>query len=117
MKNLLTPIALALPLATGACLMPMTASAELTGNIGIHSKYLLRGTFEENDGAAVQGGLDYGHESGFYAGWWFSSLGYNYESDAVDDDATGTGVENDFYAGFAGEMGSVGYDVGQIQYV
>lgn len=116
MKKLLTPVAVAVSLAAGSLVTPTIASAELSGNIGIHSKYLLRGIFEENDGAAVQGGLDYANDSGFYAGWWFSSLGYNYEATA-DTDTTGTGVENDFYAGFAGEMGTIGYDIGLIQYV
>jgi uncharacterized protein (TIGR02001 family) len=111
-----SPIALAVALAGTTLIAPTAANAEATGNIGVHSKYLLRGIFEENDDTAVQGGLDYAHDSGFYAGWWFSNLGYNYESDN-DPDPTGTGVENDFYGGFAGEMGGVGYNVGLIQYL
>jgi uncharacterized protein (TIGR02001 family) len=117
MKKLLTPLAVAVAVASGSFVVPLTASAEMSGSIGVHSKYLLRGIFEENDGAAVQGSLDYSHDSGFYAGWWFSSLGYSYETDMPDTDATGNGVENDLYAGFAGEMGSIGYDIGVIQYV
>jgi uncharacterized protein (TIGR02001 family) len=116
MKNLFTPLAMTVAVASGTCVMPMMASAELTGSIGVHSKYLLRGIFEEAENGAVQGSFDYSHDSGLYAGWWFSNLSYNYEADA-DDDATGNGVENDFYAGFAGELGSVGYDIGLIQYV
>ncbi len=112
-----SPLALAVAMTGATAFAPTAAQAELSGNIGVHSKYLLRGIFEENDGAAIQGGLDYGHDSGFYAGWWFSSLSYNYETDVVDTDATGTGVENDFYAGFAGEMGTIGYDIGLIQYL
>jgi uncharacterized protein (TIGR02001 family) len=34
-----------------------------------------------------------------------------------DPDITGNGVENNLYGGFAGEIGSVGYDIGLIQYV
>ena len=116
MMKILTPVAVAVSIAAGSLLVPMSASADMTGNIGIHSKYLLRGIFEENDGAAVQGGLDYSHESGLYVGWWFSSLGYSYEADN-DPDITGNGVENDIYGGYAGELGSVGYDIGLIQYV
>ena len=110
MKKLLTPIALAISLATGATLLPLSASAEMTGNIGIHSKYLLRGIYEEDADGALQGGLDYAHDSGFYAGWWFSSLSYS------SSDTSSTGVENDIYGGYAGEVGSFGYDVGLIQY-
>jgi uncharacterized protein (TIGR02001 family) len=111
-----SPLALALSLASATAFVPTAANAEMSGNIGVHSKYLLRGIFEENDGAAVQGGLDYGHESGFYAGWWFSSLSYEYDASGTDP-FTGKGVENDFYAGFAGEAGGFGYDIGLIQYV
>lgn len=113
MKKLSSSIALALPLAACAFLSPMTASADMTGNIGVHSKYVLRGITgpaEENDNAALQGGLDYSHDSGLYAGWWFSSLGYSSSPDSSK------GVENDFYAGYAGDIGGLGYNVGLIQY-
>ncbi len=97
-------------------LAPQTAQAELSGNIGVHSMYLLRGIFEENDSTAVQGGLDYASESGFYAGWWFSNLGYSYDA-ATATVSDGSGMENDFYAGFSGSVGDFGYGLGLIQYV
>jgi len=104
------------------------AQAEMSYNVGIHSKYLLRGIFEENSGAAIQGGADYSHDSGFYAGWWFSSLGYSYEKNGTDgsgstntdqDGKTNTsGFENDFYAGWSHEFkNGLGLSVGGIQYV
>ncbi len=106
-------------LALGSLLLSLgmasAAQAEVTGNIGVYSKYVLRGIAEENSGAAVQGGLDYSHASGFYAGYWGSSLGYNYDASG-EDGYTATGFENDLYLGFAGEAGSVSYDVGLIQY-
>jgi uncharacterized protein (TIGR02001 family) len=71
------PLTLALVMGTAT---PLTAQAELAGNIGVHSKYLLRGIGLENDNTAVQGGIDYTHESGFYAGWWGSNLGYSYNT-------------------------------------
>ncbi|HEY4713402.1 MAG TPA: TorF family putative porin, partial [Aquirhabdus sp.] len=39
----------------------------LTGNIGVYSKYVLRGITNapEQDGAAVQGGVDYVLKNGF----------------------------------------------------
>ncbi len=118
MKKLnLGTVALAGTLAMGTVALPTAASAEMSYNIGLHSKYLLRGIGEENTGAAVQGGADYSQESGFYAGWWFSSLSYTYEATA-DAKTNKQGFENDFYAGFAGEFSKgFGYDVGLIQYV
>ena len=110
----LTAAALAVSMAGFAA--PQLAQAEVAYNIGVHSKYLLRGIGEENTGAAVQGGADYSHSSGFYAGWWFSSLSYTYENPA-DNKTDKQGFENDLYAGYAGKItDSIGYDVGLIQY-
>lgn len=116
MKNVfkISPLVLAVSLTGATAFAPIAAQAEMSGSIGVHSKYLLRGIFEENDDAAVQGSLDYSNDSGFYAGWWFSSLGYEYDKNIGIYE--GSGIENDFYAGFAGEMGSIGYDIGLIQY-
>jgi uncharacterized protein (TIGR02001 family) len=112
-----SPLALALSLAGAAAFAPTVANAEMSGNIGVHSKYLLRGIVEENDDTAVQGGLDYSNEGGFYAGWWASNLGYTYDAGGTGVDVTERGFENDFYAGFAGEAGGFGYDIGLIQYL
>ncbi len=78
------------------------AQAELTANIGAHSKYIFRG-IDLNGGAAVSGGLDYDSGAGFYAGTWISDAGL-------------VGTEMDLYAGFAGEMGSIGYDVNALYF-
>ena len=40
-----------------------------SGNLGLASGYLFRG-LEQTDGLAPQGGLDYVHASGLYAGGW-----------------------------------------------
>lgn len=88
-------------------MMAPTANAELSGNIGATSNYLWRGVSQTADDAAVQGGLDYEHDSGFYAGTWVSNV----------DFGDGTSYELDLYAGFAGEFGDgFGYDVGYLYY-
>lgn len=115
LKLLQTSVTSSVLLISGL-LVPSISFAELSGNIGVHSKYLLRGIFEENDDAAVQGGLDYSNDSGLYAGWWISSLGYTYEAPA-NTKTNERGVENNLYGGFTGEMGSIGYDIGLIQYL
>lgn len=106
----LRALSVAVVLVTAAAL-PLPASADLTGNIGVFSKYVLRGLTNnaENDGTAVQGGLDFTHESGFYAGYWGSNLDYG-------NTATATGFENDFYAGFKFKAGPVGLNLGAIYY-
>lgn len=90
----------------GATVFSGSAFAELSGNVGVVSEYLFRG-LTQGSGAAVQGGLDYAAESGFYAGTWASTIGFG---------GSPSGTEVDFYAGFGGEAGAVGYDVGVIYY-
>ncbi len=121
MKSLklnLTAAAVAATVAVGGSFAaPETAQAEVSYNVGIHSKYLLRGIFEENTNTAIQGGVDWAHKDGWYAGWWFSNLSYSYEAPA-DTKTDTNGFENDFYGGYAGTFGKgFGWDVGLIQYI
>lgn len=94
-------------IAVGALVVSGTAAAEFSANIGATSNYVWRGVTQTDDSAAVSGGLDYAHESGFYAGTWASNVDF-------DDDTT---AEVDIYGGFANtlDMG-LGYDVGFIHY-
>ncbi|NBR27852.1 MAG: hypothetical protein EBT83_05495, partial [Betaproteobacteria bacterium] len=48
----------------------------LTGNFGIFSQYIFRGLAQTNRKPAAQGGFDYAHESGFYAGTWLSNISW-----------------------------------------
>ncbi|OTG76974.1 hypothetical protein B9T33_15690 [Acinetobacter sp. ANC 5054] len=82
-----------------------------SGNIGILSSYNLRGitNVPENKDATIQGGLDYSHASGFYAGYWGSTLNYG--------DDVPNGFENDFYAGYNGTINDdLGYTLGLTYY-
>jgi uncharacterized protein (TIGR02001 family) len=88
-----------------ASMLASTASmAEVSANVGVTSNYLWRGVTQSADLSAISGGLDYSHESGFYAGTWTSSL-------------ASSQYELDLYAGFSGEASKVSYDVGLIQYM
>lgn len=89
-----------------------TAEAAFTGNIGVYSKYILRGITNapENDDPSIQGGVDYAHDSGLYLGYWGSNLGYS-------DPGEPNGFENDFYGGYAGSAGPVNYSIGLIKYI
>lgn len=84
---------------------------EISGEIAVLSGYVFRGITNspENDGTAVQAGVEAATGAGLYAGWWASNLGYG-----TDD--LSTTVENNFYAGVSGEIGGVGYDVGALYY-
>jgi uncharacterized protein (TIGR02001 family) len=95
-KSIVLATAVASVLASGV------ASAEVTANAGVFSNYIWRGVTQTSDNAAGQGGIDWSGESGLYAGTWLSTIT--------------NGQELDIYAGFAGEAGGLGYDLGAITY-
>ena len=85
-----------------------SAFAEVTANASVTSNYIWRGLTQTTNDAAVQGGIDYAHESGFYAGTWVSNV--NYGADDVYS------YEHDMYFGLSGESGDITYDVGYLYY-
>jgi uncharacterized protein (TIGR02001 family) len=108
MTNSKTLKAIALGAAVSAALSSGIASAEVSGNAAVTNNYIWRGVTQTSDQAAVQGGVDWAGGPGFYAGTWLSN---------VDFDGTATsGYEMDVYAGWGGETGSFGYDLGVITY-
>lgn len=83
------------------------ASDTLAFNIGAVSDYRYRGISQSNLKPAIQGGVDYSHSSGFYAGAWASSIKWLPDSS----------YELDVYGGYKGEVSpGVGYDVGVLRY-
>jgi len=90
--------------------LPIVAQAEFAGNIGLASNYVWRGVTQTNDQAAISGGLDYGHDIGFYAGCWVSNTDFDTTG------ATPASIEVDVYLGFSREVGDFSYDVGLISY-
>jgi uncharacterized protein (TIGR02001 family) len=79
----------------------------ITGNVGLFSQYIFRGLSQTGRKPAVQGGFDYAHESGFYAGTWASNISWLKENatNAVPGTVQGTygeggSVEMDFYGGY-----------------
>lgn len=89
------------------------ASAEdlpISANISIVSDYAFRGISQTDQRPALQGGFDYEHDSGFYAGLWASNVSW------LSDAGASNSLEIDVYAGYANEIGPFGYDVGLLQY-
>lgn len=106
--------------AVAAAVMPFAASAAdsphtFTGNVGIYSQYIFRGLTQTNGEPAIQGGFDYSHASGFYAGTWASNI--SWLRDNASYSAGGSG-EFDFYGGYKGTIGKsdFGYDLGTLYY-
>lgn len=100
----------------GIFALPMVAAAEeaaapspLTGNMTIASDYRFRGISQTWKQPALQGGIDYAHSSGFYAGNWNSNVSGNSYLNG--------NLEMDFYAGFKFPVaGSITMDVGALYY-
>lgn len=97
-------------LATALLAGAGVAQAELSANIAAASNYYFRGVTQTDDGAAVSGGIDYNHESGFYVGTWMSNIDFT--------SAPKADVEVDGYAGFGGDIGDtgLGYDLSAWYY-
>ena len=112
-KSVMHSVALATAMAV-LTLSP-AAHADITGNINVVSKYVLRGMTNdaENDGTAVQGGFDWSHKIGLYAGYWGSNLDYG----ATRTSTTNTGFENDIYGGYKFKAGPVDLNFGVIYYL
>lgn len=88
----------------------------VTGNVSLASDYIYRGISQTNGRPAIQGGFDYAHASGFYAGVWGSSISWLTDSPAVTG-ATSAQMELDTYFGFKNSLaGDFSYDVGFLRY-
>lgn len=79
-----------------------------TGNAGLFTDYRFRGFTQTGYAPAFQGGFDFVHKSGFYAGNWNS----NVEQGLYN----GASLEMDFYAGWKTTFNDFGFDVGYIYY-
>ena len=66
--------AIAIPAAL-ICAMASTANAgEWSANASMTSNYIWRGLTQTENEAAVQGGIDYAADNGFYIGTWASNV-------------------------------------------
>ena len=81
------------------------ALAEISGNVTLATDYRFRGISQTDRDPAIQGGFDYEHESGLYAGIWASNITF------------AGNIEMDYYGGYAGNINdNIGFDVGVIYY-
>lgn len=88
-----------------------TPEHSLTGNLSLNSDYRFRGISQSWKLPALQGGFDYAHSSGFYAGTWASNVSGNSYNN-------GAGLELDLYAGFKFPLTQdLTLDLGALAYV
>lgn len=111
-KNLLTLAvagALASPLFANAA--EPTPEHSFTGNFTIASEYMYRGIAQTNRKPALQGGFDYAHSSGLYAGVWGSNISWLSDLGGIS-----SSIELDVYGGYKGSVGDFSYDLGVLTY-
>ncbi len=97
-----TRLASSIPVALAAGLLAFPAHAGddegwwYGGSLAATTDYVFRGVSQTDEGAAIQGSVDFGHSIGFYAGAWASNVDF----DAPD----GIDVEVNLYVGWVFEM-------------
>lgn len=85
---------------TGTPAMAADAPASphtFTSNVALVSNYIFRGLTQTFGKPAIQGGMDYAHSSGIYAGLWGSSIS--------SQQYAGGNTEIDYYFGYNGSLG------------
>lgn len=127
MKFILTPLLFAVALvvsgtvsaqtATPANAADAAAAAPLTYNISLTSNYKFRGQDQDQSRTrafkpALQGGIDYAFDSGFYVGNWNSTVNWTKYLPSNPSNH----VEIDLYGGYKFKAGPVDLDVGALQY-
>lgn len=112
MKKLVSALALCGLATTSFAVLAEDSPHSLSGNIALTSDYVFRGVSQTQNGPAIQGGFDYSHASGFYAGTWASNVAWVEEGGYKNDSS----MEIDLYGGYRGSAGDIGYDVGLITY-
>jgi len=95
-----------------------TPEHNITGNVGLFSQYIFRGLTQTNGDPALQGGFDYAHKSGLYAGTWASNISWLRDPPSNLSAYSGGGsLEWDFYGGYKMSLPyDIGLDVGTLYY-
>jgi len=107
MKKAITTTAITSLLAASTISFQALATEGLSANVAMSSNYLWRGVTQTDDAAAISGGIDYAHSTGFYTGAWTSNVDYG-------DDRS---AELDLYGGYSANINnSMSYDIGFIYY-
>lgn len=113
-RILLNSWVLAVLAAPGVTMAAEAASAHtFTSNVSLVSDYIYRGISRSGQKGAIQGGFDYVHSSGLYAGIRGTSISW------ISDQrlAINAGLELDTYAGFKNSFAEdFTYDVGFVRY-
>jgi uncharacterized protein (TIGR02001 family) len=97
---------------------PAEPASPLTFNVSLTSNYKFRGQDQDQSKTrmfkpALQGGVDYAFDSGFYVGNWNSTINWTKYLPSGDNSR----VEVDLYGGYKFKAGPVDLDVGALTYL
>jgi len=108
-KSSISSLVSGVVLASTMALSAGTAQAGWSGNVALTTDYYFRGFTQNEHDPAIQGGFDYEHDSGFYAGVWASN---------VDENTFGgASIEIDTYLGYGSEFSNgIGWGIGYLRY-
>ena len=88
------PVTLTALMASLAIVWPVAASgSDLSGSVTLASQYIYRGQALSDANPAIQAGIDYTHDTGFFTGFWASTVD-------LPNPAGRRDAELDFYAGY-----------------
>ncbi len=102
---------------TAAPAAPAAPASPWSYNLSLASNYKFRGQDQDYSKTkafkpALQGGVDYAFDSGFYLGNWNSTINWTKYLPTSQN----SGVEIDLYGGYKFKAGQVDLDVGALQY-
>lgn len=123
MKKLLIASAVASAFAAPNVVFAQAAAAApasphtFTANVGLVSDYRFRGISQTFKQAAIQGGFDYSHSSGLYAGTWASNVYGGSNTAGFGVNYFNGSAEIDLYGGYKWSYGDIGLDVGVLAYM
>lgn len=102
-------LAFTLFVGSGAVLADEPAEKRWSISATVVSDYRFRGISQSWRESALQGGVEYGHPSGWYGGLWSSQISGNVYP--------GAQFEVDLYGGYKGSVSNgIGYNAGLLQY-
>ena len=88
----------------------------VAGSATLVSDYVFRGVSQTNQDPAVQAGIEWAADSGFYVGSWGSNISWLSDL-STDDFDISSSVELDFYAGYRGQFSdAVKFDASVLYY-
>lgn len=118
MKKLVLATAVA-ALATPVAVLAQAKSPHtVTGNVSLNTDYRFRGISQTFGKPALQGGFDYSHASGLYAGTWASNVYGGATQQTLGQSYNQGNLEIDFYGGYKFEpIKDINADLGVLFYV